>query len=140
MLLIFGKKYKAISNLFVETIEGESFVFPAPLAIHAEILDGEESFKTKFEIKNPNVQDSIFSLGATYLSLLFYGLNHEYKIDVVYIENMILDSDISSDMFGYKGNYSFISDNISMNIGTDEIFDKYKKLKDSMIEYEWVKT
>lgn len=140
MLNIFGVKYKAISNLFVDTVEGESFTFPAPIALYAAIEETDTSSKNIFDIKVNSVQDSILSLSSSYLSLFFYALSFEYKVNVFYLDNLILSSDIQSDMYGYKGTYQFVNTNIAMNIGLDEVFDQYKKIKDSMLEYEWVRT
>lgn len=138
MLNIFNKKYKAISNLFIETAEGDKFTFPAPISLLINIETNETETKNVFEIKVNSVEDSILSLSSSYFSISFFLLTYEYTIDILYIDNILLMSDVQSDMHGYKGTYQFVTNSVSMNIGEDEIYDKYSKLKSDMIEYEVV--
>lgn len=138
MLNIFGKKYKAISNLFIETVEGDKLTFPAPISLHINIENNETESKNVFDIKVSSIEDSILSLSSAYFSLCFYLLSFEYKIDIVFMDMVMLSSDITSDTTGYKASYQFLSNNVSMNLGQDEIFNKYKQLKEDMLEYEVV--
>jgi len=124
---IFEKKYKAVSNLFTRDIESNDYVFPAPLSIYGTIENETKNTKNILEFKFNSYYDSILIID-NYFQLFFYLLDFEYKLGTVLVEN-IIKTESNTDMYGYKGKYSFMEGNILLNIGTEEIYDDYCKIK-----------
>lgn len=125
MIEVFDKKYKAISNLFVETYTSNSYTFPSPIEINAKI--GNDTKKTKNEMKMvfSSYLDSILIV-PYYFDLFFYCLSFEYKIDTILLRNILL-VDYRQELNGYKAEYRFLSDDITINFGDTEIYDNYRK-------------
>lgn len=138
MIDIFNKKYKAISNIFVKTIEDDDFVFPSPISVYAIIEDEQKNLINKIDFKFSSYQDSILTLDV-YFSIFAYLLTFDYKIEILHIANLTKES-VQQDMHGYKGTYKYLNEDVSMNIGLDEIYDLYRKVKKDIIVYEEVNT
>lgn len=136
MLNIFNKKYKACSNLFVTTLEGAEYTFPAPLEVHAMIEDENKNLINKVDFKVSSYLDSILTLDINF-SIFAYLLTHDYRLDCVYIADVIKES-VSPDSDGYKGTFRFLNENVSMNIGMEEIYDRYVKVRDQHLDLETV--
>lgn len=125
MIDIFDKKYKAISNLFIKTYEEKDYTFPSPLSFIATIENEKENKKNRVEIVVPSYYDSVLILDH-YFNVFAYLLTFDYKIDSIIFNNLVR-LDINSDTRGYKGIYSFINEDVSMNLGQTEIYDNFIK-------------
>ena len=126
MIQIFDKKYKAISNIFVTTYDDNKYVFPSPMSIEMTIANEERNQKDRLVAVFNNYYESILVLD-NYFSCFFYLLNFEFRIETMIIP-VLQKLEDGHDMHGYKGIYTFQSENISINIGKDEIYESYKRL------------
>jgi hypothetical protein len=134
MITVFSKRYKAVSNLFVTNIEGENLVFPSPISIRAIIEDEQKNLANELEIKVKSYEDSMLILNGNF-SLFFYLLTYTFNIECFYVANLTKDS-TNQDVDGFRGLYKFVNTDVSMNIGTDEIYDKYIRVRKPLIELE----
>lgn len=134
MIDIFRKRYKACSNLFVNTLENENLVFPSPISLCAIIEDEQKSLVNELELKVTSYEDSPLTLNVSF-SLFFYLLTFDYKMESFYVDNLTKASS-NQEMDGYKGLYRFVNTDVAMNIGLDEIYARYMKIKNTEIELE----
>lgn len=125
MLILFDKKYKACSNLFVHTVEDEKFVYPAPLSIYASIEDEQRQLKNQIRFKFNSYYDSILTLDF-HFSVFMYLLTYEYRMETILIEGLQKE-ELVSESNGYGGIYNFMNTSVLLNIGEQEIYDDYKK-------------
>lgn len=131
-LVIFDKKYKCISNLFVEkdnsnTTKCINFVYPYPLEVYGTIENEEKNTKNNLDLTFSSYYDSILIIDS-YFSLFFYLLDFDYTITTMYFRNIIKNKS-NSEINGYKGSYNFTNDNIILNISEDEVENEYNKIK-----------
>lgn len=125
MIEIFGKKYRAASNIFVETIEDSDLVYPSPLSLCATIEDEQKHLKNELKFKFSSYYDSILVLDFQF-SIFMYLLSYDYRIETLYIDK-IEKKEVNNEMGGYGGTYSFDNMDVLINFGEDEIYDRYKK-------------
>lgn len=129
MLEVLNKRYKAISNLFVHTLEDEHHVYPAPISVYVSIEDENKDIKNTVKLGFTSFHDSV--LPITYFSLFFYLLSYEYKIETFYVEGLE-KVETSTDLHGYTGTYKFVEGSILLNLGEEELYDKYKNFKNKL--------
>jgi hypothetical protein len=125
MITVLDKKYQSCSNIFVDTAEGDEYIFESPYSLNIKI--DSETEKANIEIVNPDFFRSILCL-TTYYSFFIYLLSLEYKIDSIYIEN-IEKQEVQQTSNGSKGIYVFAPSAIIINYGITEVFDDYKKFR-----------
>lgn len=131
MLQVFDKRYKAVSNLFINTYEGFEYIFPSPLSIEATIDNEIEKTKSEIIFIFSNFYDSPLVLDY-YFNCFMYLLKYDYKIDTLYIRDLIHKQD-NSETNGHKVIYGFLTENLTLNLGETEIYDKFKKLEKTPI-------
>ena len=124
---VLNKGYRAVSPIFVETIEGDKFTYPAPvyMNIHMPSADEGKSQPNTFEVRYPTYVHGILPLDF-YFSAFFYLMTFDYKLSTFHVEGLVKDS-VDTTMYGYKGIFYFEDGNVNINIGTEEIYDDYKK-------------
>lgn len=125
MIELFNRKYKAVSNLFVRTIEEDNFVYPAPLSVYGTLENNDKNLNNEIEFRFSSYYDSILTLDYNFCLTLFL-LTPYYIIEVISIEDIIKKED-SLDTYGYKGKFSFQDGSLTMNILETDIYDLYKK-------------
>lgn len=125
MLEVFNKRYRACSNIFVQTLEGDKYTFPAPLSLYGTIEDVQKDLKNEIKFTFSSYYNSLLILDFQF-SIFMYLLSFDYHIDTIYIEGLEKE-DIISEVQGYSGVYNFMNTNILVNMGADEIYDQYKK-------------
>lgn len=125
MIEIFKQKYKAISNLYVDTIEGDSYVYPAPIKFCATIEDSEKGSKSQLTVGVTSYLDSILTLEYQF-SLFFYLYSFDYVIRTVHLVGLNKLS-TSSELYGSSGIFSFDSGNVLLNIQEEDTYGSYKK-------------
>lgn len=137
MIYVFNEYFKACSNIFITNIEEETSVFPSPLSLNisTDNDNSENSNKqTILEIKVNSYLDSFLPLNKNF-SFFVYLLNQEYIIKTIYIGNLIKES-VNQEIGGYKGRYRFTTDSVAMNIGLNNVYDKYVKVREQCIKEE----
>ena len=127
MLRLFGKNYKAISNLMVTTIEQENLIYPYPLSAIGTTYNEAENTKNQIEFRFSSYFDSILTLDYNF-DLTFFLFTPLYRIEVMTVES-ILKSEDMADSYGYKGIFGFQDGALRMNLMDTDIYDKYKKLE-----------
>lgn len=127
MIDIFGKKYKAISNLFIHTVEDEHHVFPAPLSMLATLDNNDKNTTNQLELRFSSYFDSVLPLDFSFRFTCFL-LTPYYSIEVLSIEDLVKKEDII-DTYGYKATFGFQDGAISMNLMGTDIYDKFKKFE-----------
>ena len=126
---IFGTKYKAISNIYVDDIEGNHYVFPYPLSLHVTMKneDMDKDFN-KIEITVPSYFDSMLTVDY-YVNIFFYVLTYDFILQTYYFEQ-VGRKDTTTDIRGYKGVYMFdptrVVNNIC-NLSNEKMYKLYKK-------------
>lgn len=131
MLELFDKRYKAISNVFVETYTGEKYIFPAPIYIYGTIENETKNLKNRLEIRYDSFWDSLFILDY-HFSFFAYLLTFEYRLETILIQNLI-KKECSSDAYGYKGSFQFLNEDVILNISDDEVYDQYKQIYETVL-------
>ncbi|MGL5923681.1 hypothetical protein [Chroococcidiopsis sp.] len=121
MIDIFSKRYLAVSNAFVTTIEGDVFVYPAPLSVHGTIEDESKSTKSRFEFHVSSYTDSFLALNSPH-SIFLYLLSMEYTIDTLYIQ-YLRKEEVRQEVGGYKGIYDYVNQDVAMNMSIEEVSD-----------------
>lgn len=130
MIEVFDKKYKAISNLYVTNYDSKTYIYPSPFYVHATIENETRNLKNRLEVKVDTYNASILTLDY-YFDLFFYLFSFEYKIDTILIRNCIKE-DTNQDINGYKGSFRFLNNDILLNLGNTELYDKYNKIQASV--------
>lgn len=128
MIDIFGKRYKSISSIFVDTIEDEHFVYPYPLSVKGTLENAEKGVANELEFRFASYFDSPLVLDSSF-DLCFYCLTPYYQIEVIAVQGVFKKEDIL-DTYGYKGVFSFQDGSVSMNILETDIYDKFKLFED----------
>jgi hypothetical protein len=131
MITVFNKRYKSISNLFIETYEGYEYTFPSPISLNADVADEKENRSHEFEFLFSNYYDSLLILDY-YFDCFFYLLGYDYKIDTLFVKNLLHKSD-NQEMNGHRAIYSFMPDDLTLNLGDDEVYDRYKKFEKTAV-------
>ena len=141
-LKIFNVGFKAISNLFVETIEDKQFCFPAPLRLHATINNeegknvvGELSILTPTYLSSPLIVDH-------YIDLFCYVLAQDYVLHT-YLFRQILLKDYSTEMSGYSGTYIFDPSKVMTNIcelSNQTLYSLFKKHEEAYYQHNRCRT
>lgn len=127
---LFDKPYKSCSNLFVDTYTGEEYCFPSPFFISATIENETKKTTNKLELGFVSFNESPLILDYSF-SLFFFVLNFEYKIESFYFP-VLMKQESNPESFGYKGIYTFNSQDVISNIGNTEIYDDYIKIQASI--------
>lgn len=128
MLNLFNKKYKAVSNIFVHTVEDKKYTFPAPISIYANIGNEQNGGCNEIHFKFSNYLDSFLPL-SFHFSVFMFLLSHDYRIDAIYIEGLNKKED-TTEVSGYGATFNFLDTKLLVNLGEDEIYDDYcKKIK-----------
>jgi hypothetical protein len=127
MIDLFGKKYIAISNLFVYTIEEERYTFPCPLSAVATLENGDKNTTNSIEFRFSSYFDSILVLDSAF-KLTCFLLTPYYGVEVLSVEDMIKKED-TMDTYGYKASFSFQEGALSMNIMQKDIYSSFKKFQ-----------
>lgn len=125
MIELFNKKYKASSNIFVNTVENDKYTYPAPIGVYATIEDEQKNLKNQVKFKFSSYYDSLLTIDF-HFSAFMYLLTYDYHIETVYIEGLEKE-EITTEINGYGGVYNFMNSNVLLNIGEEEIYDDYKK-------------
>jgi hypothetical protein len=125
----FGRKYFAISNLFVRDIDGNFFTFPAPYSI---LLESDFKSNDTLEIcyssyyESPLVLDYIFSI-------FFYVIFFDGTIETIYLEEVSLKEEPRNESYGYKGIYKFNSRLAHNNISTQQFYGDLQSIKQTIL-------
>lgn len=127
MIKLFNKTYKAISNLYITTIEEEEFVYPFPLSVMATMENESENTKNEIEFRFSSYFDSILTLDYSF-HLTCFLFTPLYVIEVMSVKDLIKTEDMM-DTYGYKGKFSFQDGSLGMNILQTDIYDRYKKFE-----------
>lgn len=125
MIEVFNTKYKAVSNIYVHTIEDEKYTYPAPLYVYATIEDEQKNLKNQVKFRFSSYYDSILTIDF-HFSAFMYLLTYDYHIVTLYIEGLEKE-EITSEVSGHGGVYNFMNTNVLLNLGEDELYDRYKK-------------
>lgn len=125
---IFETEYKAISNLFLDDIEGNHYVFPYPIELRATMKneDTNRDFN-KLEVIVPNYFDSILTIDY-YVNIFFYVLTFDFILQTFLFEQ-VGRKDSTTDVRGYKGIYMFDPTRVVNNICSlpnEKIYNLYK--------------
>jgi len=131
MITVFNKNYKAVSNIFVHTVEDEKFTYPAPLSLCATIEDDAKHLKNQVKFKFASYYDSILVLDF-HFSIFVYLLTHDYRLHTLYIAGLEKE-EISTELYGYGGTYNFSNVNVLLNIGEEEIYDQYRQISKASV-------
>jgi hypothetical protein len=134
MLNIFDKSYKACSNLIIEDIEGNKYIYPSPLEIHATIENESKNTKNEISFKFTSYYDSIIVI-KSYFKLFFITLDFEFGLTSFYFKS-IIQKENSNDMSGHKVMYIFNNDDLILNIANNldnNIYNEYTKIKQKTI-------
>lgn len=132
MIQVFDKRYKSISNLFISTYEGFEYVFPSPQSCSATMGKEVENTNNEIVFVFSNYYDSPLVVDY-YFDCFFYLLTYEYTLDTVYLKNLLHSSDMS-ETNGHKAIYNFISDDLTLNLGEQEIYDDYQRFKKTAVQ------
>ena len=125
---ILGKSYRAVSPIFVETLESESYTYPAPIYLNIYMPGAKDSDSkiNTFEVRYPSFTHSILPLDF-YFSAFMYLLTFDYKLSTFHVEGLTKDS-VDTTMHGFKGIFNFEDGNVNTNVGLEEIYDDFKKV------------
>lgn len=127
MIDLFGKKYIAISNLFVYTIEEDRYTFPCPLSATATLESSDKNTVNQIEFRFSSYFDSILVLDCSF-RLTCFLMTPYYGIEVLSIEDLVKKED-TIDTYGYKAVFGFQEGALSMNIMHTDIYPSYKKFE-----------
>lgn len=125
MLDLFGKKYTACSNLFIYTLEGDRYTYPAPLSIEGTLENADKNTHNQLEIRFSSYLDSPMVIPSVFRMTAFL-LTPYYIIEVISIDSLLKKEDII-DTYGYKASFSFQDGSLSMNILDGDIYDPYSR-------------
>jgi hypothetical protein len=135
---IFNTGFKAVSNVFVDTIDDKSHCFSSPIRLHATI--SEESGKSvvgELSLLYPVYLSSPFIIDY-YIDLFFYALAHDYVLHT-YLFKQILLTDYSSEMSGYTGKYMFDPANVVTNIcelSNQTLYSMYTEHEEAFYQHD----
>jgi hypothetical protein len=125
MIEVFESKYRAVSPVYVNTIEGYEWVYPSPLSLCVTIEDEQRQTKNEATFTFSNYYDSILVINFQF-SIFMYLLSFDYHIDTLCIEGLEKKED-RNEANGYGGVYSFMNTLVLLNKGEEEVYDDYLK-------------
>ena len=125
----FGRKYFAVSNLFIRTADGDFFTFPAPYSI---LLESDFKSNNTLEICYSSYYESPLILDYLF-SLFFYVIFFDGTIETIYLEAVYLKEEPRNESYGYKGIYGFDSRLAHNNISTEQFYGKLRSIKQTIL-------
>jgi len=129
MLKCIGRNYYAVSNLFVQTCDGEYLTYPAPHGLILDV-DSKDEKNNSLTVSVSSYYDSILMLDYVF-SLFFYLMFFDGTIESFYLGSVFLKDEPRSEAYGYKAIYHFDPDLFVQNISleTCNFYDKLQNIK-----------